>query len=687
MSFLYPQFLLFSLAVIVPIAVHLFNFHRFKRVMFSNVTMLRRIATANKKQNKLYERLLLFLRCLTIIFLSLLFANPYIKNNNSELKSENKNAVLVILDNSFSMQNISSKGSALENAKAKTEELLKEYSDNDVFCLLTMDLAGKNKHFVSKKTFMEFLKETEISAACPPYSQLLNTAHRLLNLRNEESKHVFFISDFQKSQTDFQNVKQYADIKDVFIPLETANINNVYIDSVSFDKNIYQEGQKVDLEVRVKNSSEENADNIPVKLYIDGVQQSMVNISLAKKSSQNVTMSFVIKKSGILNGRVQVLDSPVTYDDDFYFSINIRDKIHVLAINGEGTNKYLNRLFSQSDEVNLDNIDADEADPNSLPFYDAIILCSLQSISSGFFDEIKDYLSSRRTVVIIPPENFSEEGYGVLKNLNIPTYQSLQEKHLRVNSLDGKNPLYSGVFTSITENMPLPEVKKYYKIGHNAETSKQDIMTLPNGDAFLCESPSNLRGNIFMFACPLSENYSDFVNQSIFVPTLWNMVLYSRTLLKPFVFMNDNSFIDLSIFDQEAKHEYVSIENPKTKQSVIPQMSMKHWHWGFKLNSQIKQAGIYNIKDSDKVIGSLALNYPREESELSFLSSSELKKELKRHNLNNTDVFNERKLINTYFVQSNKKFDFSVLILIILLLCIGGEIFILRKLKQKNAIN
>lgn len=69
---------------------------------------------------------------------------------------EGNNAVVVVLDNSFSMQNVAEKGSMLETAKAKTEEILKEYSDNDVFCLLTMDMEGKHKHFVTKQSFMEF---------------------------------------------------------------------------------------------------------------------------------------------------------------------------------------------------------------------------------------------------------------------------------------------------------------------------------------------------------------------------------------------------------------------------------------------------------------------------------------------------------------------------------------------------
>ncbi|MDO5760830.1 MAG: BatA and WFA domain-containing protein, partial [Bacteroidota bacterium] len=411
MAFLYPYFLLLSLAVVVPIAVHLFNFHRFKKVAFTNVAMLKNIALLNKKQNKLYERLLLLFRCLLIIFLSLLFAQPYIKEEEDKLVSEKGNAVVVVLDNSFSMQNISNKGSAFQQAKSKVEEIIREYSDNDVFCLLTMDMQGKYKHFVSKKYFMEFLKEVEISPASEPYSNLINTAHHLLKMRNEKSKRVFFVSDYQTSQLDFNNIKQDSTIKDVFIPILISNINNIYVDSILFDRNIYQKGQKVDLKISVTNASEERAENIPVKLYIDDIQQSMANISIEKHSSAVVNMSFVLKQSGIVKGKIQILDSPIVYDDDFYFALNISDRIKALAINHNKENVYINRLFSNNQEIQLDNMSENAIDFSKFGLYNVIILAEVENISSGLCQELNNFRQNGGSLVIVPPLKMDVSAY------------------------------------------------------------------------------------------------------------------------------------------------------------------------------------------------------------------------------------------------------------------------------------
>ncbi len=681
MSFLYPYFLLLGLAIVIPIVVHLFNFHRFKQVLFTNVAMLKNIAIANKKHNKLLERLLLLSRCLIILLLALLFSQPYIKNNNTQLKGEDSNAVVIILDNSFSMQNIAKKGSALQTAKSKAEEILKEYSDNDVFCLLTMDLEGRHKHFVGKKTFMEFLKQVEVSPSSYPYSTLLNTAHHLLGMRNEANKRVFLVSDFQVSQTDLSNVKPDTTLQDIFLPLQVSNINNVYVDSLSFDRNIYQQGQKAGITVRIKNASDENIDNLPVKLFIDDVQQSMVNVSLAKHSSTNVDMSFVIKHSGVLKGKVQILDSPITYDDDFYFAMNINEKIKVLSLNGKD-NKYLDRLFNHSAEVQLDNMSEHQMDFSVFAKYNVIILSSLSEISSGLANALNVFREKGGSLIIIPsPDNTVSSYSSALGSMHLPSYQSLEEKKMKVNSLDDKNPLYKAVFSSVTENMPLPEVKKYYKFLKSSGISQQDIMTLANGDAFLVESATKT-SKTYMFAVPFSEEFSDFPSQSIFVPTLWNMILYSEKLLKPFLFMNDNSFMDLSLFSDELSSETITISNDNNTVSVVPQMIRQNDRTGFRLNYQIKQAGIYKLTDKDKTLGALAVNYPRKESELMFYDVSSLNKELKKAGLQTVQVFNNRKMISTYFKQSNKKFDFTFLILTLLLLCIIGEGFLIRKLKK-----
>jgi len=682
MGFLHPLFLLLGLGIVIPIAIHLFNFHRFKRVLFTNVRFLKSIAITNKKQNKLLRRLLLLFRCLTILLLAFLFSGPYIKDSQNQLVKEGGNAVVLIVDNSFSMQNTTTKGSLLEKAKTQVEQILNEYSDNDAFCLLTMDLEGKHKHFVAKNTIKELLKDVQISPNSVPYSELINTAHRLLNLRNENSKRVFMISDFQVGSFDKENFKQDSLVRDIFLCLKTQNLNNVYVDSIIMNKNIFLKGQKVDMTIRLTNCSKEDVEKQTVKLFINNEQQSLATTDIKANSSIDIPMSFVLKESGNVCGKVSIIDNPITYDDDFYFTLNVEKKIKVLCINGSTENKYLARLFNNSSEIELDNMSANNIDFSVFSQYSTIILNELNTLPSGLTNELKNYRQKGLCLIVIPSENIDIPSYNTaMQTLQMPLWDKLIKEERKIKTIDTKNNIFKNVFSSITDNMQMPTCKQYYRLRGANNISQQEIMTMVNDDAFFVQNTID-NSNAYIFTTPFSTTWTDFVNQSIFVPIMWNIALYSTILPPIYLFTNDRELIDISIITSNRNSEYISLTQQGTQNTVIPQMQYVKGRYGFFLHSQIKQAGFYDIHDKDSVLGVLALNYPREESDLTFLSPNEINKQLRNINYNNFSVFNDKKLIKSYFSQSQRGFNFTLLLLILITISLALESIIAKKLNS-----
>ena len=54
-----PLFLLGLLALAVPIAVHLFNFRRYRKIYFSNVDYLEQLQSETRRQSRLRQLLIL----------------------------------------------------------------------------------------------------------------------------------------------------------------------------------------------------------------------------------------------------------------------------------------------------------------------------------------------------------------------------------------------------------------------------------------------------------------------------------------------------------------------------------------------------------------------------------------------------------------------------------------------------
>ena len=59
MNFVYPLFLWALVALAIPIAIHLFNFRRVKRVYFTNVVLLKDVKTETNSFSRIKQFLIL----------------------------------------------------------------------------------------------------------------------------------------------------------------------------------------------------------------------------------------------------------------------------------------------------------------------------------------------------------------------------------------------------------------------------------------------------------------------------------------------------------------------------------------------------------------------------------------------------------------------------------------------------
>ncbi len=77
MHFIHPWYLTGLLALAIPIIIHLFNFHRYKKIYFTNVRFLEVLQTETRRTSRLRNIILLLLRMLFITAVVLAFAQPY----------------------------------------------------------------------------------------------------------------------------------------------------------------------------------------------------------------------------------------------------------------------------------------------------------------------------------------------------------------------------------------------------------------------------------------------------------------------------------------------------------------------------------------------------------------------------------------------------------------------------------
>ncbi len=681
MQFLNPLFLFGLLAISIPIIIHLFNFRRYKKLEFSSIKYLKQVLLETKKQKKVRNLLLLLSRILSILFLVLLFSYPYIQKQDSNLLSKAKNSVVVFIDNSFSMQNNSSQGSALDQAKQRAKEIIDAYGNEDSFMLLTTELLGKHQSFVDKKRFVELVNEVEISSVSSSNSSSLQKAFSLLNTK-QTNRLLYFISDFQSPGFDVENFPMDSTVLTNFVPIEVNNLDNLYIDSISFASPIFSLSNNVTINIKVKNSSENDAEKVGLKLYLNDKQISIASVDIPSNQSEVIEMSFPLESRGIIHGRISILDNPISFDDDFFFTIHTKESINILSVNSQSPNPFIQKLFSNTPELNLVNINDKSIDFSEFNKYSLIILNSLRTLPSGLVSELKNFRQNNGDMIIIPDNQLDLNSFSnAMREMSLPYYSKLNERENRVIIIDDNNSLFKDVFTSKEKDMEKPVSKRYFSLSQAKTLSNQVLFEFENKESFLSLSQDK-DSKVYIFTSNLSSDNTNFVSQALFVPTLWNMALFSQKIPQTFYFLSGDNNIDITSSVNSTNLEVLHIKSLDNKVSVIPQITKANNRIMINpINTPLK-SGNYNIYNKEELITGVSFNYDRRESEMRFLSNTQLKDKLKPMKTNFKVLDTKNQLISSFIEKTKNNNILFPIIFILLLASIGFETYILLRKKK-----
>src|SRR5215213_3318722 len=266
MSFLFPGFLLALAALSIPILIHLFNFRKFKKVWFTNVRFLREVKLDTQSRSRLKHLLVLTCRILAITFVVLAFARPFIPSATSTTHAARK-IISVYIDNSFSMEGIGTNGQLLDEAKRKAHEIAGAYTAGDRFQLLTNDFEVRHQRLVNKEEFESMVDEVQTSASVRKTSEVIT---RMKDARQSEEKNtdvshiICLLSDFQKTTSDFSELRTDSAESIYLVPVASQKHSNIYIDTCYFTSPFVQINSPATLLVRMRNTSQDDVQNIPV---------------------------------------------------------------------------------------------------------------------------------------------------------------------------------------------------------------------------------------------------------------------------------------------------------------------------------------------------------------------------------------------------------------------------------------
>ncbi len=620
MQFVYPGFLFALTAIFIPVIIHLFHFRRFRKVYFPNVSFLQHLSDESKKQSRLKHLLVLASRILVITFLVLAFARPYVPAENPVINQQSHVAG-VYLDNSFSMESLGGSGNLLDQARGHARQIAALYSPADRFLLLTNDFEARHQRLLSREEFLLMLDEVKVTPVVRSVAEAMQRLQELMPETSRQSHSSYIISDFQKSTASLDEILPDTTALVYFIPLEAQQGGNVFIDSIWFESPVRIVGQPVTLRVRVHNDNDQALENQPLRLNIDGNQRAVASFDAPPEQQVEVPLTWTIQGAEDRQGRVEILDYPVTFDDQVFFSYQSASDIPVLAINQEQPAPFLKALFGNDPTFLLANMSASAIDYSAFGQNNLIILNNLNNIAPGLASQLLQYVEQGGSLVVFPGTNIDQDSYReLLSSLNVE-YGSGPGSATRVTSLNELHEVFAGVFEAIPENIDLPQVQQYYPIRQDRTSQGQFLLQLQNGQHFFSSWLWG-KGRVFLSAVPLDDRFSNFQRHPIFVPLLANIALQSQSLQPLYYTLGQNQPVVMA-GPSANREELYYLQGPQGE--VIPEQQPGSSTTRLFFHDQVKQAGNYALTRNGQPLRGLSFNDNRRESLLESLTAAQLR--------------------------------------------------------------
>jgi hypothetical protein len=614
MQFLYPSFLWGLVAVVIPIVIHLLQLRRPQRVFFTNTGFIREVELVTIHRRRLQEVLVLLARMLSLFFLVLVFAQPFLFSK----KEVEENTVGVVLDNSPSMSAIGKGGQSLaDEALSKAQTLGKSYEASTRFKLLSQSGAS-----LTRTAYLTKLAEGHDISRQSAWS---NTVGEQQNKRNFDPLYIF--SDFQRSARSEQLIKNINTNRHVvLVPQVALPVTNIYVDSVWLNDAFVRTQANTELHIHLRNGGTSTIADCPVKVRLGARQVAAFSVSLKPQETVATVVQVQLSDKQLALGQVITGDSPITFDNTYYFTLQPTATIRVVEI---GTEPVAKQAYNTEALFAYSFMKPQQADYAKLQQASLVLVREVTVVTAGLRDALVGVVRRGGSVVVVPPaeaagqENTTQLlqalGVGGVQWKSVGAGQPVLEE---VAMPDLRDFFFRDVFGPQPRQVALPQVAPILSFGRGGT----DILRLRDGDSYLAEFKSGV-GKTYVFTAPFAAKYGNFTTQSLFVPVLYRLAILSyQTSQQPaYRLATPVVNLELPLSTTQGQQRELVFRLVKDILTFIPVQRVRGTSLQLELPADMNQAGFYELQREGKVVSTLAFNQDPHESELAAYSVAELR--------------------------------------------------------------
>lgn len=672
MSFTNPLLLIGLVAILVPIIIHLFNFRRYKTIYFSNVKMLDEIKKKTRREQTIQQLVVLALRILGIAALVFAFAQPFIPTDKN--KSKKGNLVTIFLDNSYSMEANSKDGSMLYDAVDAAKSIVNAFGFSDDFVLTTQDFSGEESHILNKDQILEMLDKVQVSSNSHSLKDILTFEKNTCTNSNKGNVVHYYISDYQKNNFNIAQLKTDSATATFLIPMPNEDRNNVSVDSCWFLSPVFKVGNQVTFFARIHNYGKEAVEKLPVKLYINDKQKSIAALDIPAGSFVDCRMVYNIESVGTQCGRVVLEDAPITFDDQLFFTYEVTDNTNIAVIEDKEPNRFLYALYGKDSVFNYNAMAYNQVNYSQLKQCEVIVLSEVPTISSGLADELSKFVKSGGTLLVFPAKELDNSYRSFLSSLGAGSFETLTKKELKCGNINTESLYFKGALEDQKGQLDMPVTLLHYEI--SGGSGNEVIMSLENGAPLLASYPIE-KGKVILSAVAMNDDYGNAHRHALFFVPMHNIGIMSAMQSKLYNIIGVDNMQTIAL-KTENMDNVLTLKSRSNKEEFIPEQRRVGNETALYFHDQVHDSGLYDIVKDGVVIGTIAFNQNRKESDLECYDEGDLKKMAKSSDQNIDVISADTKNIAKSITDKLNGKALWKYFIIFALLCFLTEIILLR---------
>jgi uncharacterized membrane protein len=501
MSFLNLVLLGGAAAFSLPLLIHLLNRSRFKMVDWGAMHLLESALQSNSKRVQWQSLLLLFLRCLIPILLALALARPVLTKWRLAGSSGGDKSLVLLIDNSFSMNRASATGGSCFDAALKSAaEIVGKQSATTEMSVWA--IGGKPTDVLAGTTFdrrraLMKLQSIRGGAGSVPVQAALAAGLKQSQQMQNANREIIVISDFQGrdwnsfTESDQQGWKARVGSESIrpqltLMQIEASSVETVNL-SVALDQSelpLIVAGQSFPIAAQVVNHSGTSVTDVAVVLQVGGAELASRRISIPAFGKTQAVFACQIEVPGLHPVEIRVEDSAgLKEDNSVYRIVEVREAVRVLLVDSQPdapvlkrTTGYLSLALSpfQANESTKNyaithTISPNQVKPQILDEHDVVILSDIQRLDNQAADAIAAFVQNGGGLLFFPGNstdlNWFNSQWGLQsKSPVLPATLASQSKSTDAPSADGK-PSAENVLKIQNSQIVHPALKEFTRPG------------------------------------------------------------------------------------------------------------------------------------------------------------------------------------------------------------------------------